>query len=356
MILKLIEENYVAVELAVFLILFIATNNNFSKRTNRLFMISACCVLILIVEEAWEAQLALAPTLSPLRVYLSALGYILRPMIPYLLCLTSKRLTRTSFTLLTIPVVFNVLVAFSSLFCKISFGYTADNQFVRGPLGYTPFWVAGLYVCIILVHTMYDCRKGGFTEALIVSAIVLVAMLSTILESMFHIQFIQIPSMATSIVFYYLFLHSNQNYRDVLTGALTRRRFYLDADRYRSSLSAIISLDINDMKFLNDQYGHVRGDQALVDVCNTIKRHMGMHSSLYRTGGDEFMILCYKMDPQAVQELVDKVHRDLEKTEYRCAMGYALCSPKDNFDAQCQISDNAMYEDKRRKKGISPES
>lgn len=354
MIFEIIQSNFVAAAITLFLILFILTNNNFEKRTNRLFLAAASCVLILIIEEAWEAQLALKAAYTPLRVLLSAIGYFLRPMIPYFLVMMVKSYTRVWFTLLSIPLVFNTLVSFSSLFCRLSFWYTPDNEFVRGPLGFVPFLVAGFYVVILLTLTIQDCRNGGLMEAMIVSAIVLLAFLSTIMESLFHFRFIQNPSIGTSITFYYLFLHSNRNNRDPLTGALTRRRFYLDAEKYHSTLSAVISLDLNDLKALNDQYGHIEGDKALTAITNIIKRYTGTHASLYRIGGDEFMILCYKLNEKNVQELISRIQEDLAKTKYRCAIGYALYSSQMKFDDVCQIADNMMYENKRQMKSKMP--
>lgn len=347
---QLIEENFIAVVVTSFLILFAYTNNNFKKNINRYFLGASLCILCLIIEEAWEARLALAATPATMRIVLSAIGYTLRPMIPLFLCLTVKKYSKKQLILLYIPLIVNGLAAFSSLFCKVSFGYTPDNKFVRGPLGMTPFIVAGLYIIILLAQTAKKWRKGGFKEALIVSAIVILAFLSTVMESVFGFAFIQNPCMAVSVTFYYLFLHTNKNNRDQLTGALTRRRFFLDADQHKSSMTAIISLDLNNLKLLNDQYGHVEGDKALVTVTNIIQKYMGSRASLYRTGGDEFMVLCYKLDEEVVTDIIKKIRADLSKTKYRCAIGYAKYSDQESFESACHVADTLMYEDKRKMK------
>lgn len=356
MVFEIIQSNFVAVAISLFLILFVLTNNNFEGKTNRLFLAAASCILILIIEEVWEAQLGMRATYTPLRALLSAIGYSLRPMIPYLLLLTVKDYTRGRFMLISAPAAFNILVAFSALFCKLSFWYTPDNEFVRGPLGITPFVVAGLYIAVLLALTIQKCKNGGLMEAMIISAIVLLAFLSTIMESVFHFQFIQNPSIGTSVTFYYLFLHSNQSNRDALTGALTRRRFYLDAEKHHTTLSAVISLDINDLKIWNDRYGHLEGDKALMTVTDVVKKYMGTRALLYRTGGDEFMILCYKLSEEKIQELISKIRNDLKKTKYRCAIGYALYSSQLNFDHVCHIADTFMYENKRQMKSEMPEN
>lgn len=347
---EIIQQNFIGATTALFLILFIITNNNFEKKINRLFLAAATCVLLLIIEEAWEFQLAKQPTYAPLRVPLSAFGYMLRPMIPYFLTLTIKNYTKKWTFLMSIPLIFNLLVAGSALFCKLAFWYTPYNEFVRGPLGITPFVIAGFYIVVLLILTLLMCRKGDLTEAVIVSAIVLLAFTSTIMESLFQFRGIQNASIGTSITFYYLFFHSNRCNRDTLTGALVRRRFYLDAEKYHSSLSAIISLDLNDLKKLNDQYGHIEGDKALISVSDIIKRNTGVRASLYRIGGDEFMILCYKFKEEKVQDLINRIYVDLQKTQYRCAIGYALYSPHMNLERVCQLADQAMYEKKRQMK------
>lgn len=356
MLVEFIKADFVAVMITLFLILFVMTNNNFDRKTNHLFLASACCIMILIAEEWWEVQYSLLPYPTTMRALLSAIGYSLRPLIPFFLLISPKYFSRRKLILLIIPQVFNVLVSFSALFCGISFSYTADNQFERGPLGFTTFIVAAFYIVLLLMQTIRDFRRGTMREALILTAIVLSAFFSTIIESVLGVRFIQTPCMATSVTFYYLFLHSSQNNRDPLTGALTRRKFYLDADKYRSALTAVVSLDLNNLKQLNDEYGHVAGDEALATVAAVVKKQMGPRTALYRTGGDEFMILCYRMDENAVQKMIDRIRTAFEGTAYSCAIGYALCSAYSQFDAVCQTADRKMYENKRSMKADSKDS
>lgn len=353
MINELIQKNFMGIVIILFLILFIVTNNNFDKRTNRLFLCSAICVLLFIVEEIWEGQLALEPSYSQLRVVLSAIGYVLRPMTAYFLVMIICGNLLKWKILLSIPVVINAIVSFSAMFGKWSFWYTEANEFVRGPLGIVPFITAAIYVVTLLVLTIFSTRKGDKMEAMTVFLIVVLTVSATIMETVFSYRSIQSAASGISITFYYLFLHTNQNNRDPLTQALVRRRFYLDAERYRNTLSAVISLDLNDLKKLNDQYGHIAGDKALITMTETLQRCISKRASLYRTGGDEFMMLCYKMDEEVVQALVKRIKDEMDKTDYRCAVGYAMYNYRTELDHVCQIADKAMYVNKfEMKKGI----
>lgn len=350
MIYEIIQQNFIGVAITSFLLLFILTNNNFEKRINQIFCAAAVCVLVLIAEEAWEAQLAKEEVYAAMRVPLSALGYTLRPIVPFLLVLTVRKSTWKRRLLLSIPLVINALVSFSALFGKWAFSYSQDNQFIRGPLGIIPFITAGFYVVILLGLTAWEYRNGGIMEAMIVSAIVLLAVVATVMESVFKFRAIQSAGFGTSITFYYLFLHTNRSNRDVLTGALTRRRFYVDAEKYRASLTAVISMDLNDLKKINDQYGHMEGDKALITITKVFKRCIIKHAVLYRTGGDEFMVLCHKMPEEKVKEQIKRFQEELKKTEYRCAIGYAMYSGQQELDDVCQNADYAMYEHKKQMK------
>lgn len=343
---EMIQQNFMAVAIIMFLILFILSNSSFDKKTNRLFLCSAVCVLLFIIEEAWERQFAQRDTYSYIRVVLSAIGYMLRPMTAYFLVMIFGKKNLKWIILMSVPAMLNVLVSFSALFGGWAFGYTQTNEFVRGPLGFAPFVTAGFYITTLFLMTMWKCKKGDLMEAMTVSVSVLLTVIATVMESVFYFYSIQSAASGISITFYYLFLHTNQNNRDPLTSALTRRRFYLDAERYRTSLTAVISLDLNNLKVLNDEYGHVAGDKALVTVTEVVKKCITKKASLYRTGGDEFMILCYKLSEQQVQEMMGQIRNALEKTEYRCAIGYATYHYHMGLDHACQLADDAMYENK----------
>lgn len=346
MLYEMIQENFMGVVIILFLILFILVNNNFDKKTNHLFLASATCVLLFIVEEAWEGHLALGTNYSRVRVFLSAIGYTLRPMTAYFLVMIIFKNTRRWRALISVPIAINTVIAFSALISKGAFWYTETNEFVRGPWGFVPFVTAGFYLILILILTISESKKESIMETMTVLAIVILALIATVMESVFHFTSIQSAASGISITFYYLFLHTNQNNRDPLTGALVRRRFYLDAEKYRTALSAVISLDLNNLKILNDQYGHTAGDKALITMTQTVRGCIRRNSALYRTGGDEFMILCYKMSEEEVEALIEQIQAAMEKTEYRCAMGHAMYHHQSGLDYVCQIADKAMYENK----------
>ena len=108
----------------------------------------------------------------------------------------------------------------------------------------------------------------------------------------------------------------------------------------------LLSMDLNNLKLLNDTHGHAEGDKALVTVSREMIRAFARYAKLYRTGGDEFMAIFRKSSISEVINLVSVFQKNLEKTEYQVACGYASYTPGDDIEKIISLSDERMYENK----------
>lgn len=84
--------------------------------------------------------------------------------------------------------------------------------------------------------------------------------------------------------------YRTRTYLDDLTGAENRRAFEETLKKAKGSMALII-IDIDHFKDINDRFGHIRGDQILLEVTEQIKGLTKGVGTLYRIGGDEFVIL-----------------------------------------------------------------
>jgi len=100
-------------------------------------------------------------------------------------------------------------------------------------------------------------------------------------------------------------------YRDYLTGLYNRN--YLDVWNARPPQPddfpiSFVSIDMNDLKRINDQYGHKDGDQLLNEMAALLRRHFSAPDcAVFRIGGDEFLILAARMDRDAMQAALDRM-------------------------------------------------
>jgi diguanylate cyclase (GGDEF)-like protein len=153
---------------------------------------------------------------------------------------------------------------------------------------------------------------------------------------------------------------------DELTGLLNRRGFITLSEkqlqisnRYRKHFS-ILFLDLNDMKTINDAYGHKSGDLALTDVALILKKTFRSSDIIARIGGDEFTVLMVEsQNPDLQKSAVDnilnnvRIHNNTMKRSYKLSfsIGIASFDPENpcSIDDLLEQADTLMYENKKRK-------
>ena len=110
------------------------------------------------------------------------------------------------------------------------------------------------------------------------------------------------------------------------------------------------SVDMNELKWINDNQGHAAGDVALQAVANSLTADSGIRKSVYRVGGDEFEIFYYTGNMKKVEKDVALMREKLAEAGYSCAFGCLKRSRGDKLDELVKTADKAMYEDKARMK------
>lgn len=146
---------------------------------------------------------------------------------------------------------------------------------------------------------------------------------------------------------------------DPLTGILNRRRgMELLSQHLIDGVSDFIVcyIDINNLKMVNDRYGHSAGDDLIISCCETIKRNIREKDILFRLGGDEFVILIFdrQMDvAQAIWSSIQNEFQDIVNTHQKpypisASHGLYQCKPRSNFSPEeiLELADKEMYKEK----------
>lgn len=151
-------------------------------------------------------------------------------------------------------------------------------------------------------------------------------------------------------------------YRDALTkvnnlAAYEKKTKELDWDiRNNIAEFAIVMLDLNKLKAVNDKYGHERGNDYLVGVCGLLC-HVFTHSPVYRIGGDEFIAVLQGEDYENREKLFASLRQQLAESttnedvepwhRYSAAVGMAAFAPGDDAKAVFDRADQEMYREKQ---------
>ena len=186
-------------------------------------------------------------------------------------------------------------------------------------------------------------------EACINLTMVSICLLSSVLESFYQFHGLIRMASSLSLTFFFMYLCAQNFKRDALTRTLNRHSFYRDAENYKNNLIAVLSIDLNDLKQINDSQGHAVGDEAIVTTAECIQKFLMKGCFLYRTGGDEFMVLCPKnaTNLEQLDKMVDLIYEAMEQTPYRCSIGLAEHHKGESFNSLCARADEEMYRIKR---------
>jgi diguanylate cyclase (GGDEF)-like protein len=157
---------------------------------------------------------------------------------------------------------------------------------------------------------------------------------------------------------------------DPLTGLLNRRGFLgrLGAEVHRVAASdaplAVLFIDLDNFKGVNDRYGHVAGDRLLRRVAGALDDSLGKGGILGRWGGDEFVVAVPAADAGLVATLSaslgDALIRHLGPSTVGASIGVAWLRPQDVATGASdhlsldliEAADRAMYDDKATRSGI----
>ncbi len=155
--------------------------------------------------------------------------------------------------------------------------------------------------------------------------------------------------------------------RDTLTGIYNRHGFNRMAESiYRKACSEqkqlfIIIADLDRLKMINDNYGHIEGDNAITAVANALNTSCELNEICARTGGDEFAVIgCGDYSETKIEEHYRHIYDYLarfnasSKKKYKVEMslGSFLGVPdfEGGLDNYIKIADTKMYENKTKRK------
>ena len=151
-------------------------------------------------------------------------------------------------------------------------------------------------------------------------------------------------------------------YVDELTGLSNRRRCeetLLDL-KQRAIPYAVLSLDMNFLKKVNDSLGHEKGDALLKRFAEMLMEVYGLHGTVGRMGGDEFIVILPEITREEVESLVEHMkatmlRMNVNTTQLKLSTAYGVAMSDEvgkdqDAHAVYRLADERMYENKRQSK------
>ncbi len=269
--------------------------------------------------------------------------------------------------------IFNFLLQVTSIFTGWTFYIDSSNFCHNGPLYFIYAIVYWYSILLVLFGSIaYGSRFPNHNLGSLIGLISIVDF--GVIIRLFHSE-IQLSYLCVSIACSLLLLHyiefsrqrtddiinrqRNDLERDPLTNLLSRYSYnrrierFFDDDHLEDDLVVCI-FDINGLKNVNDNIGHLAGDIMIAGAAKNIKKVVGEYGNVYRYGGDEF-IAFLNLPLEKADEFENQLNNETlawsaeNKLNLHVSLGY--CASKDNpdYDIQALINkaDKMMYANKQ---------
>ncbi|MEF9972694.1 MAG: diguanylate cyclase [Clostridia bacterium] len=154
---------------------------------------------------------------------------------------------------------------------------------------------------------------------------------------------------------------------DLLTELRSRRAFFSEMDDLFSDagalgIKAMLMMDVDDLKQMNDGWGHECGDKLLENTARILARFQAPYKLTARLSGDEFVMFVYRLASQDVlKQYLEQMHIDMQSTRivasdgsslpvsFSC--GYVMFDDEEDYRAVLKLADETMYQAKKHHKG-----
>lgn len=157
----------------------------------------------------------------------------------------------------------------------------------------------------------------------------------------------------------------NLSLSDELTGLLNRRGFLSLAPKHvkiaeRANWELLVFfIDLDELKAINDNYGHPEGDKALRTVATVLRETFRTSDVVARIGGDEFIVLAINASDASIDTITARLQENVERcnhngTQYRVSISYGVArfNPQEQatLDEMIAQADRALYANKVSKR------
>lgn len=205
----------------VFLAAFLLSNRETDKEVRNTFFALCFLEFLELIFYSLELKTATFEKPSYWRIFFSAMGYSIRPILLLGILRLSMRgkIKRWGEILFSIPAVANIIVAFSAFFTGIAYYYNEQNQFVRGPLGYTTHIVLIFYLLCVIIFSFINVK--GKRKVVLENSVLWIAcgvtMTALVAETVYSVRSLGRTAIVLSTFAYYLYFQT-KGFREEIKG------------------------------------------------------------------------------------------------------------------------------------------
>lgn len=232
------------------------------------------------------------------------IGYCWCLFVEYHIHRNFERIKKKS-RILAIPLIIaTILIIINLLGTGIIFDISKENVYTRGPMNFILY----IFVFVYYIESIYTVHKAKYDSILVeffpIYYFIIPCMIGTMIQGFFFGVSTIWLCVAIAFIIVYIEIQISISFIDDLSGLYNRKymNHYLNKlqnDKPKHVYGFL--MDINDFKAINDTYGHLKGDYALIQFGKILQHSIDKDSVAIRMGGDEFVIFAkLKSDEEAL--------------------------------------------------------
>ena len=239
----------------------------------------------------------------------------------------------TKLPLQILPLLLPIALILLNLRTHQIFNITENHTYIRGP--YTDLLILFLVISTLISDIRIVTASRGETDPVLLrqraqlTSFPICLLAGWILSSLNG----GLPTMCICITIELLCLYVGSSNRQIMIDRLTQvnnrqnlNRFLSNKLHSHSDNLFLLMIDVDYFKSINDTYGHLEGDEALIRVANALKLGCTVcrkHPYIARYGGDEFIIVA-ELSEDEIHELCSAIRSNLQKKKKKAGVPYAL--------------------------------
>lgn len=332
-------------------------NETLNKQKRRWFIRSFVLIIAISILEVVTGVVDKGPaSFRWVNILANYLGFGLTPAVPVFLASALEKNRSTRYALV-IEAIYLLLLAITYP-CKIIFYIDQNNQYMREDffgIYITAYFASILYLLATTIRVAKIYQNKSKNCVYPIAAFLLAGSMVQVAFPQIHVTWLCVTLLA---ILFFTYCNGMWQQLDELTGLLNQNS-YLNKTDALSQNGTLIVFDVDDFKQINDNYGHLVGDQCLKEIAGCLKKAYSKHGFCYRIGGDEFCVLlnknaneeaCYR---NLIKEL--NIRRKARRILPYVSIGSAPFAAGDNIQTVKEIADQNMYQFKRKQKAGNTE-
>ena len=258
---------------------------------------------------------------------------------------------------LAIPLMMATILIIINLFGNgIIFDISKENIYTRGPMNFILYIIVFIYY----IESIYTVQKAKNDSTLVeffpIYYFIIPCMIGTMIQGFFFGIITIWLCVAIAFILVYIEIQISISYIDDLSGLYNRKYMNHYLNKLQNNKTKHVYgflMDINEFKAINDTYGHLKGDHALIQFGKILQHSIDKDSVAIRMGGDEFVVFAKLQSDTEAVKLKKRIENNVrqfnihskEPFHLSFSIGIAKYNGK-NIDTFLSAMDDSMYEAK----------